>query len=167
MKKGHLTGWVALFCLAVGSALTGCASDDASGARPGFPSALGARWSPPAFAMREVEGGREAIFDACIATANSLGFAVVRLDEASGKISAARRQTASFDGARQDTLEITVTALDGFSAQVALAYRETVESGADDERSGGFVSSGFVRDRAAYDVFFDRLAAALRGGPAS
>lgn len=145
-------------------AFSGCASEGGTGGTAGLPAALGARWTPPAFARRviETDRSRQEILDACLASANSLGYAVVRIDAASGKISAARRQTAAFDGARQDSLDIKVTLLDGGAADVAIVLRETVESGAGDERSGGHVSAGIVRERAAYDAFFARLEEALR-----
>jgi hypothetical protein len=160
---------MALACSAAAGALfSGCASEGGSGGSSRLPTALSARWTPPAFAQRVIETDRtrQEVLDACLAAANSLGYAVVNFDGATGKIAAARRQTAAFDGARQDSLDIKVTALDGGAAQVALVLRETVESGSGDERSGGIVSAGIVRERAPYDAFFARLAEALRS-PAS
>lgn len=145
--------------------LAACASErgsSTSGAAPArLPGVLGARWAAPEFATRVVDGPRAATFDACVEAANSLGFAVNRVDGAMGKISAARRQTSQFDGARQDTLEITVTTLDPGSTKVALTLREAFEGGSGDERSAAMVTTSLVRDRAPYDAFFARLATSL------
>lgn len=133
-----------------------------------LPSVLGARWTPPEFANRSIATDRtnQEVLDACVAAANALGYSVVRFDGAAGKIAAARRQTTAFDGARQDSLDVKVTVMEGGAAQVAIVLRETVESGSGDELSGGFVSAGIVRERAPYDAFFARLEEALRS-PAS
>ena len=156
----------ALACMVAASALlSGCASEPGSAAGASrLPAAIGARWTPPAFAQRviETDRSRQEIFDACVAAVNTLGYAVVRADPAGGKISAARRQTVAFDGARQESIDIKVAVLDGGAADVLIVLRETVETGGGDERSGGFVSAGIVRERAAYDAFFERLAEALR-----
>lgn len=148
--------------LAVVLLAAGCASE---GANPSFserlPGAISARWTPPEFATRPVDGERAAVLDACVATANALGFAVSRFDGATGKISATRRQDAGFDGAREDMLEVTVTKLAPDVATVAIVLREAVESGSRDERGGGMVTAGLVRDRAPYDAFFARLAEAF------
>lgn len=146
----------------------GCASsrDGASGSSTAtgplrLPGALGSRWSAPDFATRVIDAERAATLDACVASANALGYSVNRLDGAMGKVSASRRQTSDFDGARQDTLEITVTTLDPGSTKVALTLRQAFESGSRDERSGGMVTTSLVRDRAPYDAFFSRLATSL------
>lgn len=145
--------------------VAGCASDHHSSgpaSRPALlPSAFGSRWTAPDFATRVIDAERAATLDACVAAANSLGYAVNRIDGALGRVSAARRQTANFDGARQDTLEITVTTLDPGSTKVALTLREAFESGSGDERSSSMVTTSLVRDRAPYDAFFARLAASL------
>lgn len=136
----------------------GCASEGANASlSERLPGAISARWTPPEFATRPVDGERAAVLDACVATANALGFAVSRFDGATGKISATRRQDAGFDGAREDMLEVTVTTLAPDVATVAIVLREAVESGARDERGGGMVTAGLVRDRAPYDAFFARL----------
>ena len=145
----------------------GCANDPAAGSSsPGhvsLPAALSSRWSPPEFATRPVDGERAAVIEACVEAANSLGFSVSRVDGASGKVSAARRQSSGFDGARQDTLEIGVTTPGPGAAVVALVLREAVEPApSDSERSGAIVTTSLVRDRAPYDAFFARLAAILR-----
>lgn len=147
--------------------LTGCAASDASAPRPArLPSVLGSRWSAPDFATRILDAERSATLDAAVASANALGYSVTRIDGALGKVSAARRQTSAFDGARQDTLEITVTTLAPGSTKVAVTLRETIESTSGDERSGGVVTTALVRDRAPYDAFFTRLAEALGRGAA-
>lgn len=153
---------LALMALAFGGA---CSTDGAGSAqRQRLPGALGARWTPPEFATRPVEGERAAVLEACVATANALGFSVNRLDGASGKLSAARRQGSAFDGARQETLEVTVSSFAPAAVQVAIVLRE-----AEELSSGGLVTSGLIRERAAYDAFFSRLGEALRpaGVPAA
>jgi len=152
--------------------LAGCVSEPSSSstATPArLPGVFGSRWAAPDFATRVIDAERAAVIDACVASANSLGYAVNRLDGAMGRVSASRRQTSNFDGARQDTLEITVTTLDPGSTKVALTLREAFESGAADERSAAMVTTSLVRDRAPYDVFFSRLAESLSpqaGAPA-
>ncbi len=156
---------VTVLCLVAACAvISGCASEAGSGGAAGLPSVLGSRWTPPAFARRviETDRARQQVFDACVTASGSLGYTLVRADERGGTISAARRQTAAFDGARQDSIDIKVVVLDGGAAEISIVIRETVESGAGDERAGGFVSGGIVRDRAAYDAFFERFAEALR-----
>lgn len=98
---------------------------------------------------------------ACKQAAQGGGYSVQRFDEAAGFISAARRQTNGFDGSRQDTLEVRVTSTAPGVAQVSLVLREVVETGSRDDRNPGLVTSGIVRDRAAYDFFFERLAGIL------
>jgi hypothetical protein len=147
---------------------SGCAGSavESSSERPArLPSVLGARWAAPDFATRIVDADRAAALDAVVASANALGYSVNRIDGALGKISAARRQTPAFDGARQDTLEISVATLAPGSTKVAVTLRETIESGSGDERSGGMVTTALVRDRAPYDAFFARLAEALGVAP--
>jgi hypothetical protein len=152
--------------------LGGCASRPAdpssSASAPArLPGVFGARWAAPDFATRIVDAERAATLDACVASANALGYSVNRLDGAMGRVSAARRQTSDFDGARQDTLEITVTTLDPGSTKVALTLRQAHESGSGDERSAGMVTTSLVRDRAPYDAFFARLADSLAPATAS
>jgi hypothetical protein len=152
--------------------LAGCASQpsgpSSSASAPArLPGVFGSRWAAPDFATRIVDAERAATLDGCVASANALGYAVNRLDGALGRISAARRQTSNFDGARQDTLEITVTTLDPRSTKVALTLREAHESGSGDERSAGMVTTSLVRDRAPYDAFFARLAESLAPATAS
>ena len=145
--------------------VSGCASGEGATGSPGggLPAALGARWTPPAFAVRAVDGEAAAVLAAARSAAEALGYTVQRVDLAAGRISAARRQTAAFDGARQDTLDVTVTPSAPGVCQVATAVREVVEV------EGGAFSAGLVRERPAYDVFFARLAEILRaaGAPAS
>jgi hypothetical protein len=148
---------MALVSLFGGCASSGDGESSASASRTG---SLGTRWTAPEFATRIVAAERAAVLDAAVSSAHSLGYAVNRIDSALGRVFAARRQTSAFDGARQDTLEITVTTLAPGSTQVALNLRETFESTGGDERSGG-VTTSRVRDRAPYDAFFDRLAEAL------
>lgn len=144
--------------------VSGCASEPGPAGSPGggLPAALGARWTPPAFAIRPVDGEAAAVLAAARSAAEALGYTVQRVDVATGRISAARRQMAAFDGARQDTLDVTVTPSAPGVCQVATAVREVVES------EGGAVSAGLVRERSAYDAFFARLAEVLRaaGAPA-
>jgi|GEM_PF-2162509 hypothetical protein len=149
--------------------LGGCVSREGSSASApaSLPGVFGSRWTAPDFATRIVDAERAAVVEACVTTANSLGYSVNRLDGALGKISAARRQTTRFDGARQDTLDITVTTLGPGSTKVALTLREAVESGSDDERAVAMVTTSLVRARAPYDVFFDTLARALPATPAA
>lgn len=153
----RLAGALALLLVA------GCATESGSTATAPapLPGILGARWSAPDFATRVVDGPRSGVFDACVAAANSLGYAVNRVDGALGKISGARRQSSEFDGARQDTIEIGVTTLDPGSTKVAVTLRQAFESGSGDERSAAMVTTSLVRDRAPYDAFFARLAASL------
>lgn len=140
----------------------GSASGGGSAAAPArLPGVFGARWAAPDFATRVVDAPRAATFDACVAAANDLGYAVNRTDGAMGKVSGARRQSTEFDGARQATLEISVTTLDPGNTKVAVTLREAFESGSGDERSPAMVTTSLVRDRAPYDAFFARLAAAL------
>ena len=161
---------VALAALAAGCASRPAASPAATPARVSLPAALSSRWSPPEFATRPVDGERAAVIEACVEAANSLGFSVSRVDGAMGKISAARRQSSGFEGARQDTLEINVSTLSPGASLVALVLREAVEpSPSDAERSGAIVTTSLVRDRAPYDAFFARLTGILRpaGAPAT
>lgn len=159
-----------VFAPAVGLALfaAGCVTDRASSSDSGavsgparLPGAIGARWTAPDFATRIIDTERAATLDACVAAANALGYSVNRVDGALGRVSAARRQTSDFDGARQDTLDITVTTLGPGSAKVALTLRTAFESGSDDERAAGMVTTSLVRDRAPYEAFFARLAASI------
>lgn len=153
---------VALLLLAGCASERGASGPDGQAASPGrLPGVLGSRWAAPDFATRIVDASRPAVFDACVAAANELGYAVNRLDGALGKISGARRQSTEFDGARQATLEVTVTALDPGTTKVAVALREAFESGSGDERSTAIVTTSLVRDRAPYDAFFARLAGSL------
>jgi hypothetical protein len=98
---------------------------------------------------------------ACKQAALGGGYSVQRFDESAGLVSAARRQTNGFDGSRQDILEVRVTSTAPGVAQVSLVLREVVETGSRDDRNPSLVTSGIVRDRAAYDFFFDRLAGIL------
>ena len=156
--------------LAVGSVVlvfaAGCATDGAEAksadASPRLPAAIGARWTPPEFATRSVDGERAAVLEGCVTAANALGFSVSRVDGATGKISATRRQAGVFDGAREDMLAVTVTTLAPDVATVAVVLREAVESDSFGDGAGGMVTTSLVRDRAPYDVFFARLAEALR-----
>lgn len=151
--------------LAMVSFLTGCATG-AGDARPAthrsLPDVIGARFAPPEFATRKIDGERAAVLDAALATANGLGYSVSRFDGAGGRISASRRQVSSFDGAHQNTLEITVSSFAPGVSQVAIVLREAVESSGWTENSGALAASALVRDRVPYDVFFERLEAALR-----
>lgn len=138
--------------------LPGCASERGAA----FPAAVAARWSPPPFATRTVAAEDiRAVMAACKQAALGGGYAVQRFDESAGVLSAARRQTNGFDGSRQDTLELRVTASAVGLVQVALVLREVVESASRDERNPGIVTSGIYRDRVPYDAFFDRLTALL------
>jgi hypothetical protein len=151
---------IAAALLSLGLAFSPGCSSEGGGAK--LPAALAARWSPPPFATRTLDAADvRAVTLACKQAALAGGFAVQRFNEAGGTLSAARRQTNAFDGARQDTLEVRVTAPTPGSVQVAVVLREVVESGAGDERSPGLVTSALVRDRAPYDAFFDRLTALL------
>ncbi len=148
--------------LGLSGCATGPAASSSSASAPGrLPGVFGSRWAAPDFATRIVDAERAATLDACVESANALGYAVNRLDGAMGRVSAARRQTSNFDGARQDTLEITVTTLDPRSTKVAVTLRAAYESGSGDERSAGMVTTSLVRDRAPYDAFFARLAESL------
>lgn len=146
-------------------ALSGCASADTASApanRSGvLPEIITSRWTPPAFATRPVTGETAAVLDACVNTANALGYSVSRFDGARGRISATRRQAALFDTAREDTLEITVSVLAPGTSQVALVLRETTET-AGSERAAPTAAASLVRDRGRYDTFFARLEVALR-----
>lgn len=153
---------VGLLCVA--AFLAGCATGgngDAPATHRSLPDAISARFTPPEFATRQIDGERAAVLDAALAAANGLGYSVSRFDGASGRISASRRQVSNFDGARQNTLEITVSAYAPGISQVALALREAVESSGWNENSGALAASSLVRDRVPYDVFFERLEAAL------
>jgi hypothetical protein len=160
----HVVGPVSVLALLL---LAGCAGggDGTSPARVSLPTALGARWTPPEFATRQIDGERVAVLDACVATANALGYSVSRYDGASGRVSGARRQSSAFDGARQDTLEITVTTFAPGAVTVAVVLREVIESSSSDADGRGALppTSAIVRDRAPYDVFFERLERALNG----
>lgn len=101
-----------------------------------------------------------AVVNASVGAANALGYSVNRVDGAAGRVYATRAPAASFEGARQATLEINLTSLAPGSTQVALTLREAVES-AGDGRSAPMVTTAMVRDRASYDAFFERLGAAL------
>jgi hypothetical protein len=152
-------------CAYLALALNGCATADSSTAssnRPGIlPEIITSRWTPPAFATRPVTGETAAVLDACVNTANALGYSVNRLDGTRGRISATRRQAALFDSAREDTLEITVSVLAPGASQVAIVLRETTET-AGSERSAPTAAASLVRDRGRYDTFFARLEAVLR-----
>jgi hypothetical protein len=153
---------VALTGVFVGCATESRAPSGGSGGagttpRAFLPAALGSRWTPPEFASRLVEGERVAVFTACVATAETLGYAVSRQDVGTGRILAERRQTNAFDGSRQDTLELTVAVFEPGSVRVSMVLRETVEAGGHDERSAGLVAAALVRDRPPYDSFFKVL----------
>ena len=137
-------------------ALVGCASGNgaASVGASRLPAALGERWTPPANATRTLDGEPVAVFAAAARAAESMGFTLDRRDVARGRLSAARRQSTGFDGARQDTLDLVSTTRAQGSVELALVFRVAVES-------GGMVTSALVRDRAPYDVFFARLAEGL------
>ncbi|MCX6936986.1 MAG: hypothetical protein NTU80_03690 [Verrucomicrobia bacterium] len=154
-----------LSCTLLALALNGCATADSSTASENrssvFPELISSRWTPPAFATRPVTGETATVLDACVKTANALGYSVSRFDGARGRISATRRQTALFDSAREDTLEITVTVLAPGTSQVALVLRETTETSGSD-RAAPTAAASLVRDRGRYDTFFARLEAALR-----
>ena len=156
-SRTPLPSIVSVLALSVLAGLSGCATEGgtAEGGQA-WSGALTSRWTPPAFATRPVDGERAAVLDACVATANSLGYAVARMDGAAGRVSAARRAAAAFDGAKEETLEATVTSFAPGAVQVALILREA------EERSGGAVAGGLVRDRAPYDAFFARLEETLR-----
>lgn len=142
----------------------GCASRSdapAAGAKPaGLTAVLASRWTAPDFATRVVEAERAAVFSACVDAANALGYSVNRTDGARGRVYGSRRPAASFEGARQETLEIGVTQIAPGITQVSVTLRETIEASAADER-GAMVTTAMVRDRAPYDAFFARLAAGL------
>ena len=144
----------------LGLSLSGCASSDSASApnnrSSGLSSIITSRWTPPAFATRPVTGEPTAVLDACVNTANALGYSVSRLDGARGRISATRRQTALFDSAREDTLEVTVSVVAPGTSQVALVLRETIETSGSD-RSAPTATASLVRDRPRYDIFFARL----------
>jgi hypothetical protein len=151
--------------LGIAAFFAGCAtggSDEAPAVRRALPDAIGARFAPPEFATRQIDGERAAVLDAALAAANGLGYSVSRFDGAGGRISASRRQVSSFDGARQNTLEITVRTFAPGVSQVSTELREAVESSGWNESSGALAASALVRDRVPYDVFFERLEAALR-----
>jgi hypothetical protein len=161
----RIPSFFALGLLGFAAFLAGCAtkdSDGAAAAHRSLPDLVGARFTPPEFATRKVEGERAAVLDATVSAANALGYSVNRFDGASGRVSAARRQVSNFDGARQNTLEITVSAFAPGVSQVSLVLREAVESAGWAESSGALAASALVRDRLPYDVFFERLDAALR-----
>lgn len=146
--------------LSLGFVLVSGCSSGGGGAK--FPAAIAARWSPPPFATRTLDAAdSRTVALVCKRAALAAGFAVQRFDESAGTLSAARRHTSSFEGARQDTLDVRVTAPAPGLVQVAVVLREVVETGSGDERSPGLVTSGLVRDRAPYDAFFDRLTALL------
>jgi hypothetical protein len=151
---------IAAGLLALGSALGSGCSSEGGGAK--LPAAIASRWSPPPFATRTLDAADlRTVMLACKQAALAGGYAVQRFNESTCTLSAARRQTNSFEGARQDTLEVRVTAPAPGLVQVAVVLREVVESGSGDERSPGLVTSGLVRDRVSYDAFFDRLTALL------
>jgi hypothetical protein len=150
----------------VAAALGGCASsssdsgpaansaNDAAEARgplAALPAALGGRFTPPPFATRVIEGERGAVLDAAVAAADALGYRVARFDGARGRIEAARAPESSFEGRTQETLELSVQALSPGQVTVAVVLRESFEA----EGQGG---AAIVRDRAAYDAIFERLA---------
>ena len=154
VRGASLLASLSLLILAAGCATPGGGGETAdAGGRVSLPTAFSSRWTPPEFATRPVDGGRAAVIEACVEAANALGYTVSRMDGASGKISAARRQVSAFDGARQDILEIAVTTLAPESSLVALSLREAVESGS----GSGIATTSLVRDRAPYDAFFARL----------
>lgn len=105
------------------------------------------------------------MLDACVSVANSLGYSVARFDGARGLVRATRRSGSAFDGAVETTLEINVTTLGPGISQVAVVLRQAEEGSDRDGRAIPVSASVLVRDRVPYDVFFERLAAALR--PAS
>lgn len=151
--------------LGLAAFLTGCATggtDEAPAVRRTLPDVISARFVPPEFATRKIDGERAAVLDAALAAANGLGYSVNRFDGASGRISASRRQISNFDGARQSTLELTVSSFAPGISQVALVLREAVESSGWNENSGPLAANELVRDRVPYDVFFERLEVALR-----
>jgi hypothetical protein len=159
---------VSLLCVA--TFFAGCAtggSEGESATHRSLPDLVGARFAPPEFATRKVDGERTAVLDAVLAAANALGYSVNRFDGSTGRVSAARRQVSNFDGARQNTLEVTVSTFAPGVSQVALVLREAVESAAWNENSGSLAASALVRDRVPYDVFFERLDAVLREAAAA
>ncbi len=155
--------FIAVGLLGVAAFFAGCAtngSDEAPATYRSLPDAIGARFTPPEFATRKIDGERAAVLDAAVTTANALGYSVSRFDGSFGRVSAARRQVANFDGARQSTLEITVSSFAPGISQVSLVLREAVESVVWGEGSGALAANALVRDRVPYDVFFERLEAA-------
>jgi hypothetical protein len=149
---------------------SGCASggNDSPSPQEAAPltGLITSRWTPPAFATRPVNGETAAVLNACVDTANALGYSVSRFDGARGRISASRRQPSNFDNAREDSLEITVTVLAPATSQVGLVLRETTETGGSD-RSVPIAAAVLVRDRAPYDAFFARLEAGLKPAEAA
>ncbi len=137
--------------------LAGCASSQRGTGSPRatrFPAVLSERWTPPVNATRLVDGEPSAVFAAAARAAETMGFVLDRRDAARGRLSAARRQSTGFDGARQDTLELTATLQPSGAVEVAVVFRVAAES-------GGMVTSALVRDRAPYDVLFARLVEGL------
>jgi hypothetical protein len=154
LPSGLAAATLALVVAGCASRESGAASAGAPARAPLLPSVLSERLTPPANATRQVDGEPSTVFAAAARAAESLGFAINRRDAARGRLSAARRQSTGFDGAQQDTLELTATTRAPGVVEVAVVFREAVES-------GGMVTSALVRDRAPYDVFFARLAEGL------
>ena len=142
----------------------GCASrsgaPEPAATQTGLSAVLASRWTAPDFATRVVDAERAAVVDACVSSANAMGYEVNRVDGARGRVCGARRPSTAFEGGRQETLEIGVTQIAPGVSRVAVALRETIEADAADER-GAMVTTALVRDRAPYDAFFARLAAGL------
>ncbi len=159
LPSGLAAATLALVFAGCASREGGAGSAGAPARAPLLPSVLSERLTPPANATRLVDGEPSSVFAAAARAAESLGFAINRRDAARGRLSAARRQSTGFDGARQDTLELTATTRAPGVVEVAVVFREAVES-------GGIVTSALVRDRAPYDVFFARLAEGLAPAPA-
>ncbi|TAG32388.1 MAG: hypothetical protein EAZ36_02490 [Verrucomicrobia bacterium] len=162
----------AIFLLALAAA--GCATGSAPSAPPrsatgdttrtarlALPEALTARWTLPELATRVVDGEAARVFAACTAAAESLGYTVTRENAREGKLSAARRPVATFDGARQETLEVSLGALAPGVITVEVALRESVEVGSGTGLGGAQGGASLIRDRASYDAFFSRLATEL------
>ena len=160
----HASSLFTICLLGLAALLAGCAtggSEDTTAVRRSLPDVIGARFAPPDFGARQINGERAAVLDASLAAANALGYSVSRFDGATGRISASRRQVSSFDGARQNTLEITVNTFAPGISQAAIVLREAVEPSGWSEDSGALAASALVRDRVPYDVFFERLETAL------
>jgi hypothetical protein len=115
-----------------------------------LPGVFGGRFAPPAYATRVLEGERAEMLNTALATVDALGYRVTRFDGARGRIEAARAPESSFEGRSQVTLELSVQTLAPGQVSVAVVLRESFEA----DGQGG---AAMVRDRAAYDVIFERL----------